>query len=199
MRPLPWVLPITLLLTACGSVNSRYYAFPGVDDVNMAQVGRVKGVIVVGPITINEDIDRPQLMIRRSDTRVEIKENDLWASTLEQEIQKLTIAALGKLLVNDKLVPFPWTGSEQAAYRVSLEVLDMSAMPGNEATLSVSWSIYNEEGRDLVKLPADHYRAPVSAAANLDEIVKIYQGLLLRASRDLAQRLFHMVIKNRKR
>jgi uncharacterized lipoprotein YmbA len=199
MRPLSRVYLITLLLAGCGSVDTRYYAFPGIQDEDMALVGQVKGVIVVGPITIDEDLDRPQLMIRRSDTRMEIKENDLWANTMEQEIQKLTIAALSKLLANSKLVPFPWTGSEAAAYRVSMEILEMSAMPGNEAVLTVSWSIYNEGTRKLEKLPAANYRAPVSANADLDEIVKIYQGLLLRASRDLAQRLFQMAVKKRKR
>ena len=192
MRALSGTLLLSLLLAACGGPsNTRYYSFPGVRDVDMARVGRMDKVIVVGPITINESIDRPQLMIRRSDAQIEIRENDLWANSLEKEIQQLTIAGLGKLLGSDKVFPFPWTDGKGASYRVSPEVVEMSAMPGSEAILTIAWSIYNEKSDKQLTLPTTHYRAPVSAGADLNAMVIIYQELLLRATRDLARRLIN--------
>ena len=178
------------LLTACGgTVNTRYYSFPGINPAHMSSIGHYDKIIVVGPITLHEAIDHPQLMIKRSETKTEILENDRWANSLEKEVQKLAISSMSRMLGSSKIMAFPWTGTEQAAYRVSLEIIEMSAMPGKEALLTVSWTIYNENTLDQTKLPATDYRGPVSESAELEEIVKIYQGLHLRSIRDLSKKL----------
>jgi uncharacterized lipoprotein YmbA len=187
------MLLLSLALVGCGASNSRYYTFPNVKDSDMTRLGRVNGVIVVGPITLNEEIDRPQLVIRRSPTQVEIKERDFWAGSLQQEIQQQVIGSLSKFLDSDKVVPFPWLGAEGATYRVSLEVMDMTATPGGEAELALTWSIYNERTRKQIKLQTLDYRAMVPADADLDVIVRIYSQLQQRAVRDLAQRLVQLV------
>ena len=187
------ILVITLLTACGGTVNTRYYSFPGINPAHMASVGQYDKVIVVGPITLHEAIDHPQLMIKRSETKTEILENDRWANSLEKEVQKLAIDSMSGMLGSSKIMSFPWTGTEQAAYRVSLEIKEMSAMPGKEAVLTVSWTIYNESTLDQAKLPASSYRGPVGKSVELEEIVTIYQGLHLRSIRDLSKQLLQTI------
>lgn len=187
------ILVITLLTACGGTVNTRYYSFPGVNPAHMASVGHYDKIIVVGPIQLHEALDHPQLMIKRSETKTEILENDRWANSLEKEVQKLAIDSMGGMLGSSKIMPFPWTGTEQAAYRVSLEIKEMSAMPGKEALLKVAWTIYNESTLDQTRTPAIDYRAPVREKVKLEEVVKIYQGLHLRSIRDISKRLLHTI------
>lgn len=183
-----------LLLSGCmGGANTRLYGFPMVKDNEMPRLGRARGLIVVGPVSLNEEIDRPQLVIRRSASEVEIRERDQWAGTLEDEVRQLMIDSLRQSLDNQRVVPFPWTGSGSADYRASLEVREMTATPGGEAVLTVAWSIYNERSRKMVKLPADSYRSTVPSGVEPSEIVMIYRGLHMRAARDLAARLLGMM------
>jgi uncharacterized lipoprotein YmbA len=189
MRTLLWIAITLPLMVGCGSVSTRYYSFPDIKTQSIEPVGKIKGVIVVGPIGLRESIDRPQLVVRRSDTQLEVRERDVWASSLQQETQILLIDSLKQLLQNEKIVPFPWTGQEGAHYRLTPDIADMTAQPGEEAVLTLAWSIYNERSGKQHKLPTTSYRAPVKADANLDEMVKIYRSLHLRAARDVAQRL----------
>jgi uncharacterized protein len=187
-----WMLLLAALLAGCGG-STRYYTFPNVREDGKEPLGRVQGVVVVGPINLNPDIDRPQLVVRRSPTQLEIRERDLWAGSLQQEIQRQTIDGLGRLLHSDKVVPFPWSGSESASYRVSLEVLELSATPGGQARLVLAWSIYHERSRKQLRLETEEYSAPVPADSDLDTIVRLYSGLQQQAVRALARRLGQLV------
>src|SRR3954471_15439792 len=54
--------------------------------------------ISVGPVTISEIADRPQLVVRTSPNRVDILEQQRWAQPLKNEVARVVAENLGQLL-----------------------------------------------------------------------------------------------------
>jgi uncharacterized lipoprotein YmbA len=185
-----WLLAASLLLEGCmGGANTRLYSFPVVRDDEVSALGRTRGLLVVGPVNLAGEIDRPQLVVRRSASELEIRELDQWAGTLEDEVQKLMVGSLSKLLANERVVAFPWTGRDTIAYRLAIDVREMMATPGGEASLVMAGVLYNERSQTEVKWPPRTYRAAVPADAELADIVMIYRSLQLQAAEAFAQQL----------
>ncbi len=190
------LIGMLLLLAACTS-TLRYYSLPPVDVAGLAPVGHLKGILAVGPVTLAEQIDQPQLVIRRSPTQVEFKERDLWAGPLREAVRQQMIDTLAILLDNKRVVPFPWSGAEVPRYRIAVEVMDMTATPGGQARLSLAWSVYRRHGDKPIKVQTSEYQQPVPEDADLNAMVAIYQVLLQRAIQDMAHYLAQFGVRLR--
>ncbi|QFY90740.2 membrane integrity-associated transporter subunit PqiC [Magnetovirga frankeli] len=196
-RSSPWSVGVlaliqALALTGCmAGANTRFYSFASVRPSEMVPVAaaRRSGVWVVGPVKLYEEIDRPQLVIRRSVSQVEISELDQWAVSLEQGISRLLIEALGTQFPGRQLAAFPWTGREPVALRISPEVRQLSVTPGGEMVLTLVWALYDPKGDRLNRLEPQSYRQAAAADIGPEQLVQGYRELLLQAVRDLAPRL----------
>ncbi len=186
------LLLLVLGLSGClGGGSTRFYSFATVrsDEVGSVAVSRRGGVWVVGPVKLYEEIDRPQLVIRRSDSQVEIRELDQWAVSLEQGISRLLIESLGSQFKGQQVAAFPWTGREPVVLRISPEVRQLSVIPGQEMVLTLVWALYDPRGDRLNQLEPVKYRRPAPADISPEQVVQGYRALLLRAVSELAPRL----------
>lgn len=141
--------------------------------------------VAVGPVTLPELVDRPQLVVRVAANRVDILESHRWAEPLKSEIPRLIAENLGRLLPSDRVSSNLQHAGANADYRVLLDFRRFESSPGEAVTVEAVWSLRRGTGGGALKTGRSLVREPV-AAAGYDPLVAAYSRALLAVSRDLA-------------
>ena len=95
---------VAWLLSGCSSPREHlYYLGPEAGETSPAPVGAPR--VVVGPISIPELVDRPQIVVRGSDSEVLINEQARWAAPLRNSLENLLAAQLQQRLPGTRFVP----------------------------------------------------------------------------------------------
>jgi uncharacterized lipoprotein YmbA len=128
--------------------------------------------VAVGPVTVPEMVDRPQLVVRRSPNRVDVLEHHRWAQPLGAEIARVLAADLAGRLPDARTVSAGGQAGERADYRIALDIEQFDAVPGQGVTVLAAWSLRHEgttlrAGRSALReaVQADGYEALAAAYA----------------------------------
>jgi uncharacterized lipoprotein YmbA len=184
MRYVRALLCAFLFVTGCGTPpQERFFTLtseaPSPASFNSASPAFV---VMVGPVTIPDVVDRPQLVLRTSPNRVEIAEQARWAAPLKNEIARVVADHLAQRLPGSRTA----TSAERAGgtpdYRVLIDVQRFESMPQEGATVQASWTVQTRDGsalngRSLVSEPA---------GAGYDALVAAHSRALATVSRDIA-------------
>jgi uncharacterized lipoprotein YmbA len=146
MRFFAWFLASVLTLCGCAaSPPSQFYTLSATAAPGFAPAARSGYRIVVGPATVPESVDRPQLVLRMSENRVVLLEQARWAEPLASAIPGVIARDLAVLLNSSGVMAYPQNpGSFD--YQVFLEVLRFDSVPGDAATLEVAWTVRPSNG-----------------------------------------------------
>ncbi|MDB5905434.1 MAG: hypothetical protein JWM26_4312 [Betaproteobacteria bacterium] len=139
-------------------------------------------LVVVGPVTIPEIVDRPQLVTSAGANRVEIAEQARWAAPLKSEIPRVIADHLARQLEGARTATSDERGAGAPDYRVIVDVQRFDSSAAG-ATIQASWAIRMKEGlapltgRSVVAEPA---------GAGFDALVAAHSRALTRVSSDIA-------------
>ena len=93
---------LALILAACGTThNYRYYTLasvPAVPDGRAADAGKVPHILGLGPVTIPDYLDRPQIVLRTSRNELVLSENSRWAGSLANDSVRVLEENLNSML-----------------------------------------------------------------------------------------------------
>jgi uncharacterized protein len=140
---------ICLALSAPGCARSprvNFYTLEPVAPAGAPAAGQGAPSVVVGPVTLPEAVDRPQLVVRAGANRVEILETHRWAEPLKSEIPRLVAQNLGRLLGSDRVHSYQQQSGAGAGYRVLLDVVRLEAEPGQGVTIETAWTVRRTPG-----------------------------------------------------
>ena len=141
--------------------------------------------VVVGPVTLPELVDRPQLVVRVAPNRVAILESERWAEPLRSQIPRVIAEDLGRLLGSSQVASYLQHSGAEAGCRVLLDIERFEASPGEAVSVEAVWSLRRAAGgvalagRSRVREPA--------AGEGYDALVAAYGRALLAVSADLAR------------
>jgi uncharacterized lipoprotein YmbA len=165
---------LAAFLIGCASEPARFYTL----SANLPPAAQApKIAVVVGPVSIPAEVDRPQMVLREGPNQVRLDENNRWASPLADAIGSVVAENLAALLGTPRVTLFPDRMTGDAAYAVTIEVQQFVSEPGIAAILSAVWTLRRaadgrtETGRTRV-------REPVKGSG--------YEGLAAAHSRALA-------------
>lgn len=121
--------------------------------------------VAIGPITLPDLLDRPQLVVRTSDNRVDILETHRWAESLKSEIPRIIAADLGILLKPAHVSTYPQNAGLEADYRVLLDIqrFEMTVEEGSAWRPSGRFA----EAMAVFRRPAAPWSANLSAAPGM--------------------------------
>lgn len=158
------------LLTPMPGVKSP----PGCDDAVLQTF-----TVGVGPVVLEDYLNRPQIMTRIEPNRIEPAEFHRWAGSLERDISRILVDNLGLLLAPNRIVVYPFNSEARGDYRVAVRVLRFDGLLNEQATLDARWTIIHE----------DDPRKFVTCQMTVTEPVegKGYQDLVMAMSRTVAQ------------
>jgi uncharacterized protein len=159
-------------LSACGSspTSSFYTLSP---DTSLAPMVPAKPVyVVVGPVTIPDVVDRPQIVTRVGNNQVVLDEFARWGQPLKSDIARAIAGDLSRLLGSDRVSIFDAGTDAAHTWRVRVDVMRFDATPGEAVTIEALWTVVPPGksapvvGKSLVRQPmgGPGYDALVSAA-----------------------------------
>lgn len=176
---------LAFAMTGCSSSpRVTFYTLEPAGQVEPPVAATAVPSVTVGPVTLPEVVDRPQLVVRVAANRVEIFESQRWAEPLKSEIPRLIAENLGRLLGSDRVSSYLQHAGVNADYRVLVDFQRFESSPGEAVTIEAVWSLRRgaegtpNTGRSLVREPV--------AAGGFDPLVAAYSRALLAVSRDLA-------------
>jgi uncharacterized lipoprotein YmbA len=172
------------LLAACGTpARINYFTL----TVAPAPPGAVPAArapsVYVGPVTIPETVDRPQMVKRLDANQVEIVDLDRWAEPLKAAIQRLVAETLSRELGGAAVMTSRQSATLAFDFRVAIDVqrFDFSASEG--AAVEALWTIRAEKdgtprtGRVEAREPAGGGGSEAMAAAESRALEKVARGI----------------------
>jgi uncharacterized lipoprotein YmbA len=184
-RRIAGALLIAALLAGCGitgtSPEPRFYTLAS-QAPPPAPASAAGFTIVVGPVTVPDVVDRPQMVTRTAENRVEIDEQARWAAPLKSEIARVIADRLAALLQGARVSTMEQRATGAPDYRLVIDVqrFDSSA---EGATVQAAWSMRTKDnptataGRSLVTEPA---------GAGYDALVAAHSRALAKIAEEIA-------------
>jgi uncharacterized lipoprotein YmbA len=180
------VFLVAAVLTGCSrSPRVTFYTLEAGKAPESAPPGLTSFSVAVGPVTLPMMVDRPQLVLRVSDNRVDILEMHRWAEPLKSGISRLLAENLSRQLEPARVSVYPQSASDNADYRVLVDIQRFEATPGQGVTVDALWSV-RHAGEETLKTG----RSVINETAtgeSYETLVAAYGRAVTAVSRDIAQ------------
>jgi uncharacterized lipoprotein YmbA len=163
---------VAALLAGCAQPNKTFYVLTASGPVpSGGGVG-----IGVGPVSLAEYIDRPNLVTQQAPNQLAVAEDHRWAGDLSAGIARVVAANLGRDLNSGNVRTYPWQRDDEVRYQVTLDVRQLHSESDGYAVIEAGWRVYQLPERtlkasktftDREPLESDGYNASVAAQSRL--------------------------------
>ena len=176
-------LLVALSLAACGTSPSvTYYTLPAGTATTPGATAANEYSVSVGPVTVPDTVDRPNLVLRSSPTQVQIAEFARWAAPLKHEIPRVIAQQLAQLLPGASTRTNVQNAGAPPDYRVLIDIQRFESSPGEGATIEATWSVRPLSGAAV----SGRSVATDNAGAGNAALVEAHGRALEKVSRDIA-------------
>jgi hypothetical protein len=177
-------LTVTLLLLAgCGSTpRSNYYMLSA--DAS-GQPGSAGPAIGVGPVLVPEYLKGREMVLNRSEHKLELADYDRWAEPLDAGVTRVVAVNLAVLLDTQNVQSFPWRRDAIPDYAVRIAVVQL-AVQGSEARLVAEYTVADPRQGEPVSQHIRNFTTSTNAA-DPERVAAAYSQLLLELSEDIAR------------
>lgn len=166
------ILSGIVFISGCGTSQiTDFYQLE--EAANASLVGIEKGsVIGIGPVSLPEYINRPQIVTRNSKHQFKVSEFNRWIEPLNDSISRLLVINLSNNLNSNQIY---WVPRSDRQYpldlRVVIDIGRFDGQLGKDVVLEARWSIFDKDDKpaltrvSLIKEPVngEDYNALVAA------------------------------------
>ncbi len=131
---------LMLMLNGCSSPNTTYYTL-NADPIPPALAGAKNIRVMVGPVSLPEMVDQPQMVILGSDNQVQVYEYDRWAGSLKSDIGRVIASNLAKDIGSSNVWNFAQSTQTNFDYQVLVDVQNLQSKRGDSVLVDVLWTI----------------------------------------------------------
>jgi len=166
-------------LAACSLLTprpdpSRFFTLTPIaesGDTSAPLRGRVLGL---GPITLPQYLDRPELVARVGPNEVRKAVSDYWAGSLQKQFAGTLSQNLQSLVAPSSIVPYPWYAGSPPDVAVEVDVLELERGPDGQVRLVARWRV--RKGATITRAAETKLAQPTTedataTAAALSELV----------------------------
>jgi uncharacterized lipoprotein YmbA len=173
------------VLSGCGrSPKSTYYTLSSGAAPERAAAAAPLSV-AIGPVTVPDIVDRPQLVLRAAANQVTINDYVRWAAPLKDEIPRVIADNLTQLLNGARVSTYPQSGSTDTDYLLTLGVQRFDSALGDAATVEVLWTVRPPKGG--APKAGRSVAREVANGKDYDALVAAHRRALAAVSRDIAE------------
>jgi len=144
--------------------------------------------IGVGPVTLAEYIDRPNLVVAETAHQLSVAEDHRWAGDLSASVSRVTAANLGRRLGTGNVRTYPWQSDSGMRWQITLDVRQLHAGSDGHAVIEAGWRAYSLPDRGIKASRTFTDREPLEADG-YDALVAAQSRLLSRMADDIAAHL----------
>lgn len=157
-----WLVLCALMLAGCAHTpKPRYYVLSAA-AATAGEVQRAGRAIGLGPITLPDYLDRPQIVTRDTDSRLRLSNEHRWAEPLGASFTRALLGALEKALPGQAIAPHPWRADSDIARQVRIDVTRFERDAGGSFRLSARWSVSGADGTPAPDSHASDIDVPVN-------------------------------------
>ena len=165
---------------------SRFFTLTPIADPGNASAPLRNRVLGIGPITLPQYLDRPELVTRVGPNEVRQATFDFWAGSLQKQFSTTLAQNLQGLLSPSSIVPYPWYSGSPPDLAVEVDVLELERGTDGQAHLAARWRI--RKGAAMVraeesKLARPTAEDPTSTVAALSELLGQLSGEIAEAAK----------------
>ncbi|MFH1803690.1 MAG: PqiC family protein [Pseudomonadota bacterium] len=184
------VMATMLFLAGCASSDNptRYFMLSPVTP-SMNDASRSDAVLGVGPVTLPSHLDRSQLVIRSSENRIILLENDRWAEPLAENVRRILGENLDARIKPARIEVFPWNSRDEVMWQIAVDIVSFEKRGDGQVYLEARWKVVDFIRGDIVlsdrfaasDMPSDiGSEATIGAMSNLlgtlaDEIAAAFR------------------------
>ena len=180
------------LLTACSTTPAvKYYTLNPFTEMQPDISQAVSGTplaIGVGPVKFPKFLDRPQIVTRKSQHRVEVSEFHRWAGSFSEDFLRVLAKNISMLLPADRVAAYPWTDHFSPSFRIPLTVEQFDGRFEGDVVLNVAWSVRNQKDTNEPVVKHTRIKEPVSAG-DYDALVSAQSRAIGTLSRAIVEEL----------
>jgi uncharacterized lipoprotein YmbA len=181
------VLFMMFALIGCGSSpTATYHTLSPAAAMNGAAPasGESSYSVAVGPVTLPEPVDRPQLVLRVGPNEVTFVELHRWAGPLKGEISRIIADNLAAYLNVKRVAAYPQNAGDNADYRVLVDIQRFDSTLGESVTIDALWTIKRQSDGAL---RTGRSTAKESSSGSYDAMVAAHSRALATISREIAE------------
>jgi uncharacterized lipoprotein YmbA len=171
-----------LFATACSaSPEPRYYTLTAEPAVASSAGAVDRAAYALDAVAIPDLLDRPQIVLRVGQNRVEMLDDDRWAAPLPDLLRRTIAADLSRRLGASAIID-PGLPAGRSARRITVSILEFSVARDGQCVLAASWSVSG----------GTTHRSRHTAAANRAEVTQMVatmSDLLAALADDIAATL----------
>jgi hypothetical protein len=139
-----------VLLASCSTTPGvKYYTLNPLSEMKPNIISQaVSGdtlTIGVGPVELPKFLDRPQIVTRKSQNRVEVSEFHRWAGSFSEDFLRVLAINISMLLPADRVAAYPWTDQFSPIFRIPLTIEQFDGQFGGNVVLNVTWSVWHQK------------------------------------------------------
>jgi uncharacterized lipoprotein YmbA len=172
----------------CGSSPTRFYALSALPQGGgpAGGVARSGPVLGIGPVSVPERLNRPEIVTWVNENMLHLAEFDRWAAPLQDSITRVLAENLSLLLPTDRAAVFPWPSDIPIDYEVRVDVSRLDGTLGRDCSLIAQWSILRRTDKQAKGGRSNHTEP---AGDSYTTLVAAQSRLVAALSRDIATAL----------
>jgi len=142
----------------------------------------------LGPITMPDIFDRPQIVTRPQSNRLELAEFDRWGGDLNRDLSRILAQNLMSRLNTDSILPHPWSSRDNPDFQVAIQVFRFDGDVGSVAKLEGVWRLLDgTKGCELAVQRFNFDEAP--AGSGYPEFVSAMSHAVAGLSQEIAEQI----------
>jgi uncharacterized protein len=175
-----------LVLAGCSeSPPTQFYTLSGM-QLPPGSVNSPNTAVGVGPVTLPEYLDRPQIVTRASGNRVVLASFHSWVEPVDSMFTRVLVGNLSSLLATDNVVTMPQRRPMPLDYQVEVDVNRFDAEQSGRAVLDARWRVFGADGSELIGEGRSTIVEPAPEAGSYDAIVAAMSRALAGMSSAIA-------------
>lgn len=140
--------------------------------------------IGVGPLHIPGYLDRPEIVTRVNPNEIRLAELDNWAEPLKDNVARVIVENISRLICTKDVVTFPWKKSSHIDYQIDIKIVWMDGKLGEKATLVTQWAIIDSSDKSTLLTKQSQYTESVMEPT-YSSLVAAYSRLIANFSQDI--------------
>lgn len=175
-----------LLLAACSeSPPTEFYTLSNM-QLPPGGLSVPKTAIGVGPTTLPDYLDRPQIVTRASGNRVMLATFHSWVEPINGMFTRVLVQNLSTLLSSDNVIALPQRRATALDYQVEVDVSRFDADATGRAVLDARWRVFGKGGERLIEEGRSTIVEPAVDPGDYEAIVASMSNALAEMSRAIA-------------
>ncbi|WP_292661993.1 PqiC family protein [Nitratifractor sp.] len=176
-----------IFLAGCSGKSDYYTLQPRLLPRHELRSIKTDHIVGIGEVQVADYLDKKELATRLGHSRMQIRQNSLWAGALNRNIQRVLKVNLSQLIPSRTFLAYPWEEPVSDSHRLFVTVDQFDGDSNGTVTLMGHWSLVDQRENRLVT--GEDFRLTERGAPDTAGIVQTQNRLLERLSRIIAGKI----------